>query len=448
MSQRGRHLAVIVAVAAVLVPGAAQARRLPFGFADRPLVRGLELPTSVALGKGSEMYVAEKRGTIVRVDRAHNPSRVQVADLTDEVMSWGDRGLLSIALDPRYPERPYLYAAYTYDAPIGGTAPTWGQPGSDYDGCPTNRCLVGSRLSRLTLDGRGRAVDEQVLIEDWCQTNASHSIGDIAFDRHRMLLVSAGEGADYSAVDIGDSGDPPNLCADQLSEGGALRAQDALDDDDPVGLDGSIARIDPDTGAAAPGNGVAGAGGDPRIAAFGMRNPFRFTIRPGTDELWIGDVGWFRHEEIDRMTIGAPADFGWPCYEGTAPVPEYAELDTPLCNQLYASPGYATDPWFTYDHGSPVVPGDGCKTGASSISGVAFERNSGFPRRFRGALFFADAVRNCIWSIRSGGDGIPRPQSLSVFESPAQGPVDLVAARRGLIYPSITSGTIRLISHG
>ena len=29
-----------------------------------------------------------------------------------------------------------------------------------------------------------------------------------------------------------------------------------------------------------------------RIVAYGLRNPFRFTIRPGTNEVWVGDVGW------------------------------------------------------------------------------------------------------------------------------------------------------------
>ena len=38
-----------------------------------------------------------------------------------------------------------------------------------------------------------------------------------------------------------------------------------------------------------------------RIVAYGFRNPFRFTFRPGTSELWIGDVGWDTWEEIDRV---------------------------------------------------------------------------------------------------------------------------------------------------
>ena len=63
---------------------------------------------------------------------------------------------------------------------------------------------------------------------------------------------------------------------------------------DPTGGDGAILRVDPDTGDALPDNPAAGSA-DPmarRIVAHGFRNPFRLTLRPGTGEVWAGDVGW------------------------------------------------------------------------------------------------------------------------------------------------------------
>ena len=82
-------------------------------------------------------------------------------------------------------------------------------------------------------------------------------------------------------------------------------------------------RLDPDTGAALPGNPNIGSA-DPnarRIVAYGLRNPYRFTMRPGTNEVWIGDVGWNTWEEIDRVVnpTAGTTNFGWPCYEGSGP---------------------------------------------------------------------------------------------------------------------------------
>ena len=86
-------------------------------------------------------------------------------------------------------------------------------------------------------------------------------------------------------------------------EGGALRAQDLRTPDDPVSLDGTVIRVSPDTGLALPDNPAADAAdaNAQRIVAYGMRNPFRMAARPGTDEVWLGDVGWDTDEEINRL---------------------------------------------------------------------------------------------------------------------------------------------------
>jgi glucose/arabinose dehydrogenase len=73
-----------------------------------------------------------------------------------------------------------------------------------------------------------------------------------------------------------------------------------------VTLDGAILRVDPATGAALPNNPLISHANAKRIIAYALRNPFRFTIWPGTSEVWLGDVGWSKWEEINR--IGAPAD--------------------------------------------------------------------------------------------------------------------------------------------
>ena len=87
------------------------------------------------------------------------------------------------------------------------------------------------------------------------------------------------------------------------AEGGALRAQDIRTSSDPVTLDGTVIRVDPLTGAAPPDNPFF-SHPDPngkRVVGYGLRNPFRITTRPGTNEIWIADVGWNVFEEINRL---------------------------------------------------------------------------------------------------------------------------------------------------
>ena len=140
-----------------------------------------------------------------------------------------------------------------------------------------------------------------MLIEDWCQQYPSHSVGDVGFGADGALYVSGGDGASFNFMDYGQDGSPVNPCGDPPAgvggamtppdaEGGALRSQDVRTSDDPTGLDGAIIRVDQETGEALPGNPFA-ASDDPdarRIVAYGLRNPFRFAIRPGTSETWVG----------------------------------------------------------------------------------------------------------------------------------------------------------------
>ena len=132
----------------------------------------------------------------------------------------------------------------------------------------------------------------------------------------------------YAGDKANPCGDPPSLAGTALSaptaEGGALRSQSVRRTDGPATLDGAVLRIDPATGPG-PSDNPFGSSTDAnarRIVGYGLRNPFRFTQRPGTDELWIGDVGWNTWEEINRLitpTGSAARNFGWPCYEGAGP---------------------------------------------------------------------------------------------------------------------------------
>ena len=223
----------------------------------------------------------------------------------------------------------------------------------------------------------------------------------------------------------------------------------------PKTLDGAILRVDPATGAAAAGNPNASST-DPnvrRIIAHGLRNPFRITTRPGTNELWVGDVGWTDWEEINRIPAGGDAvveNFGWPCYEGVGRQSGYDGANLTLCESLYSQgAGAVTAPLFTYNHANKVVPNETCPSGSSSISGLAFYPESGgsFPASYRGGLFFSDYSRNCIWFMAKGSNGLPDPATRQTFVAGAAGPVDLVIGPNGdLFYPDFNGGTIRRVS--
>jgi glucose/arabinose dehydrogenase/RNase P/RNase MRP subunit p29 len=451
-------------------PPAADAAVIPSGFDESTVISGLTNPTVVRFASDGRVFVAEKSGLVKEFDSLTDTTPTVVADLNTSVYNFWDRGLLGMALDPNFPTNPYLYVLYTYDHVLGSTAsaPKWGTAGVYSDPCPsppgatTDGCVVSARLSRIQVSAASTQVgSEQPLVEDWCQQFPSHSIGTVEFGPDGALYAGAGDGANFNAVDYGNwgntnAGDQVNPCGDPPNEGGALRAQDLRTSGDPAGLDGSIIRVDPATGAALSTNPNAGSS-DPntrRIIAYGMRNPFRFTFRPGTSELWIGDVGWNDWEEIDRVlspTDSTVENFGWPCYEGTSAQAGYQAANLPICQGLYANPNADTKPYFKYQHNNPVSAGDTCATqNGSSVAGLSFEfapSGSTFPSEYQGALFFADYSRNCIYVMEKNGNPIPSPGSIKVFAAGAASPVNLEFGPDGnLYYVDFNGGTIRKIA--
>jgi glucose/arabinose dehydrogenase/PKD repeat protein len=448
---------------------------LPSGFQESVVFSGLSNPTTVQFSKDGRVFVAEKSGLIKVFDNLSDTTPTTFADLRTNVHNFWDRGMLGMVLDPNFPTNPYVYVLYTHDAAIGGTAPRWGQPGVTSDGCPTppgatqDGCVVSGRLSRLTADVDTNTMSgpERVLIEGWCQQYPSHSVGSLVFGSDGALYVSGGDGASFGFADYGQGGGstgsptPKNPCGDPpggvgatltppTAQGGSLRSQDLRTSGDPVGLNGAILRVDPATGNALPNNPLI-SNSNPnarRIIAHGLRNPFRQTLvaRPGTDEIWVGDVGQIRWDEINR--IASPTDstvenFGWPCYEGNGRQPSFDSANLNICENLYGQANAVRAPYFAYSHSAKVVPGESCITGNSSIAGLAFYKGGPYPAEYDDALFFADFSRKCIWVMEEGTNGLPNPGQLRTFVDGAAGPVDLQIGPNGdLFYVDFQGGKI------
>lgn len=416
-----------------------------------PVLSGFEVATNLEFAPDGRVFVAEKSGIIKTFDSIDDPTPSIAADLTAPVRSTGDHGLLGLAVDPQYPARPYLYVLHTTDS-----TGLWG------DGCGSgygiNGCVTGAKISRVELDENAQMVGQPTTLVDdrWCFQFSSHGVGDLGFLPDGSLVASAGEGSLWEGADYGQHGgqqlfppvpiltprnpcdDPPNGAGGAVdpvtSEGGAFRAQDLLTSGDPLNWNGAMVRIDPDTGQAPADNPLAG--GDPAddaVLAHGLRNPFRFAVRPGTDEVYTIDVGYVRFEEIDRIVAldDVVENFGWPCHEGPEVQATFAALNNQMCPRITApgAPSTLTDPWYAYPH-----------LGGSAISGIAFVPEGRYPG-LEGDLMFTDYVKGLTWAVDVAPDGSRRGTAVTVSSDDIT--VDLEAAPDGYVYAlNFSDGTV------
>lgn len=471
------HFRALLLAAALFAAaaGVASGQNLPNGFHRTDPIAGRDLPTGVYFAHDGRVFVTEKNGQIWLYQNLGDPAPVLFADISSEVHTVGDRGLLGFALDPRFPEVPRVYVLYSFNGGLfDDPPPRWGSDcgGSTNPTPPPDSpggCVIGAHLSRFDVVGdTADTANETLLIEDWYQFFPSHSIGTLLFGADGYLYVGGGEGASYNWADWGQGvGNPtyPDERSPTISgvpEGGALRSLGLEVESDyanqQVWLDGAILRVNPSTGEGAPDNPLASSGlseNARRIIAYGLRNPFRFTERPGTGEIWVGDVGWNTWEEVNRIPAlpndgsATLVNFGWPCFEGRAHTADYGTADLPVCVSLYKNHDSGgrtpwTPPWYTYVH-----------TASSDITGVVFYTGTSYPVEYQNSLFTADNSRSVIFNIPyvdANGDGIPDPPADSTATSFYGGvnatAVQLVSGPGGdVFYPNINLGRISRLSY-
>ena len=438
-------LALTCAVAACSGPpgdrATATADLLP-GFAAVDVISGLNGPTATRFGPTDRLWIAEQEGRVKVFETVSSTSPLLTADLSDHVFGRNNRGLLGLAPDPL--DDASAYILYTYPAPVGAATPVWNDDATNCPDGTTRSCVSTGVLARLSFTADGAAT-ETVLARGWCHHHGSHVPDDLRFGPDGALYASAGEGSvPELALDDGTW-----LSDEQRCNGGAFASRMTPEQRGPGEWNGAVARFDAeDLDAVARGEQSAEWLGDRgRVVAYGLRNPFRMTFRPGTPELWIGDPGWYTWEEIDVVpdaTNDDADDFGWPCREGPAAAQGY-DAD-PRCSSLNAAPSDAVEPWLAQRRGEPVDAADSCPTAPTAISSIGFGPAS-WAAPYGDALYFGDYSRGCLYVARTGTDGLPDPTQVSVFWPQAGTPVDITSGPDGALYVTrIAEGVITRIS--
>jgi glucose/arabinose dehydrogenase len=213
--------------------------------------------------------VVEKEGTLRSLAGKPLTPIGMVLDLTKEVSTGGEQGLLGAAFSN---DGSLIYVNLTNTD--GDTEIREYQFANDVAAASSKRVL-------LTID----------------QPYGNHNGGHIIMDSKGLLWIGMGDG--------GSGGDPENYAQNLDS------------------LLGKMLRIDPRPNGSSPytipaDNPFVQGGGKPEIWAYGLRNPWRYDLDESTGRLFIGDVGQNEVEEVNMVTTKqAGANFGWKLREGS-----------------------------------------------------------------------------------------------------------------------------------
>lgn len=255
---------------------------------------------------GSGRFFILEQGGRILVSIAGEMRSTPFLDISDQVSTGSEQGLLGMALDPGFAENGRVFVSYT-----------------DVEG--------NSQIVRYTVsaDDRNRLdTDSAFTILSLEQPRPNHNGGDIHFGPDGFLYLGFGDG--------GGQGDPEG----NSQNPGVLFAKilriDVSGAEEPYGIPSDNPYVDDSSFV-------------PETFAWGLRNPWRFSFDRETGDLWIGDVGQNDIEEIDLVPAGTSGqNFGWNVLEGNEC---YAEPD--------CDPSAYTAPvdQYTHDYGCSVTGG-------------------------------------------------------------------------------------------
>lgn len=327
----------------------AYAAALPAGFNETLITDDLNNPTAMAFAPDGRLFVLQQGGQ-VRVIKDGN--LLPTPFVTLNVSSVGERGVLGIAFDPDFMTTdPYVYIYYT------ATTPT-----------------IHNRVSRFTADGDVALAGSEEVLFDLNNLNATnHNGGAMHFGTDGKLYIA-----------VGDNAVPANAQTLNNLLGKMLR----------INKDGTIPSDNPFYNTA--------TGKNRAIWAMGLRNPFTFSIQPGSGRLFINDVGQGAWEEINDGLAGA--NYGWPNCEGVCNPPDDDFVD----------------PFYTYANNASTC----------AITGGAFYNptTNQFPGEYSGDYFFADFCAGWIRRIDL------TTKAVTTFATGINRAVDLKVAADGSLY--------------
>ncbi len=341
-------LAVLAAAAGLVapflsVPQALAATPATVAVRFSVVARGLTQPTCATSARDgtARVFVCEKTGRI-RVVQGRTLLPTPYADLSRFLDTTSERGLLSIAFAPGFPTVPWVFVAYTQ---------------------PTGTLVVG----RMSAPTRGQATVStstlQQVITVSHPTYANHNGGQLAFGPDGYLYISTGDG--------GGAGDPFARAQNTRYLNGKILRIDALH------ACGASLYCVPSTNPFATST-VARR----EIWLWGLRNPWRFSFDRVTHNMWIGDVGQNRYEEVDIVSPRGGFNMGWSCLEGRAVY---------LSSRCISGAKYAA-PHVVYSH----AVGD-------AITGGYVYRGAAYAALLGGLYVFGDYGSGRIWVYQYNG---------------------------------------------
>lgn len=356
------------------------------GVALQPVATGLGPLTSITHAGDDRLFVTTKDGLVLVIEQGVKRPE-PFLDLRGQLALDDESGLLSLAFHPLYAENGLFFVAY-----------------NNLDGS-----VVLARYHVLAGEPEQADPASARILLTIPKTTRSHNGGQLHFGPDGDLYMSVGDNAGR---------ENEILCAAQI---GSL-------------LLGKILRLDVDHGADAPpyysipaDNPFRGSGTmRDEVWAFGFRNPWRFSFDRLTGDLWVGDVGQSRFEEVDVLPAGVGGqNFGWKMMEGTACFRRgFCPAESPFCGSPLLTP-----PVLEYEH-TAAFP-------CFSVTGGYVYRGSRLPQVY-GNYVFGDFCSGHLW------DAAPQAAVLQVRQLSGAAPLITTFGEGpdGELYAGTISGTL------